>query len=286
METKIISTWWNVEQNRQPEMQTPTPWLEKDVGVVRGELEEIIEAWVDKSAGKIFADSHNETLKKALNILHTNKPPIRKEFTETAAKQAFNIFKTIWGKEETAVWIYADDVNEEKISFGRVIELDSAKRWATSVQYSPEELLEDKEWMVSVWNGHNHLIGKDVTKMKSGEETSVQWKSDTDINSDKDLSDQVKQSGDIEQNHFTSMLSMPYEYEWQLYWSVAITGLTSSKGERETFEYQWKTCHQLIQCPDGSIKDIMELPQDLAARILQNRLLAIDSDEENVKVAA
>lgn len=287
METKIIRPqWWNPENIHQPSKRISTPGLDQDVGSLRLQLEKIIKFGDNESHTDASTNSNDKILKSVLKILYTNKPQIRKNFTEVAAKQAFDIFKTTWGKEETAVWIYANEIDEESIIFGKVIELNSAQRWAESVSYNPEELLEGEEWMTTVWGGHNHLIGKDIIKMKNWETTSVQWKSDTDINSDKNLNDQVKNSWDIKENHFTSMLSMPYEHEWELYRTVAITGLTSWKGDRETFKYGWKICHQLIQLPDWSIKDIMDVSQELAARILHNRLMGMEHDEENVKIAA
>ena len=248
MQTNTIKLQPNTEHIPQ-KSKVSTPWLNQDTQTTSSELQGILDQvtqWWE--AGANFASN--------------------KEFAELIAIQE----KTKW-KHETVVWMQTTD-NSKIVA---VEELKSAKKSNGSVSYRANELNSTQAKF------HNH-----PTEGENNNKISLQWFSNQDIQTNTQTKEQITKIQWVETaNNYTHFLGKAYTIDGQTYETIIASGLDNKDNTQwKKFTIGDKTYNHAVKCPDGQIRDVMELPMHVAHHILHNRLMAVDNNEDSIKIAA
>lgn len=198
--------------------------------------------------------------------------------SEEEFHQLVDVYEETKWEHETVVWMQADSDGE----IVAVDELESTQKSHGSVSYHAEELNNTQA------KSHNH-----PTESKNDGEVVLQWFSKQDIDSNQKTKEQITQTQWAEAAaNYTHFLSKAFEItneDWKIetYQTVIGSGLDNRDNTQwQTFTIWDKAYNHAVKCPDGKIRDVMDLPTHVAAEILRNRLLAIDNKDENLKIAS
>ncbi len=266
-----------VERRNSPEVQAKES-LNRDVETIREELRVLIKwnsIWSDGGSYWDYLGTKNGwVIQEAADLITQWWEATAKFVDETMFHNLSDIYDATWGNHETIVGMQTADSGE----ITSVNELGSTDKSHSSVSYKAEDLANTQA--VS----HNH-----PTESKKEWEVVLQWFSEQDKLTNQRTEGKITETqwADAAQK-YTHFLGKEYRIGGQSYQTVIASGLNNDNNMKRQKLMVWdKMYYQAIRCPDGQIKDVMDLPEEIAAKILYERLMAVDnSNDDFINMAA